>query len=612
MSFVWTFASADSPALARPIMRRSSFLKPLLATLAPLFAAATILYTALWMYNARWQLPVELGFDDQYLEAEHCELVKSVQRGSSVESAGLSAGDRILEINGRPIENPFSLRDVWDRRHPGDAIKLTIQRAKGAAPFVIEAVLRGPHPLPKEERVERDVGRDIANTSPLAFLVVGLAVLFLRLEDPNAWLLALLFAGFIAIPGAPNSFAGLNPSLRAFAMAYRALFDNMATPLFYFFFAVFPTRSPLDRRIPWLKWIALLVGAFMAPPAVLGRFSGGRHVILLSFLYGLIALGFVSLIWNAFSAPTPEARRKIRVILWGTLVGVVPVMLVLGANDFFGFHPPRLIFVAMIVLLWLFPLPEEASDDWNGFTRHKFNVDGCPAWVVEPKHAAPGNPWTWCMEFSDAFTGRTGVPKLLATGFFHIHIQVGNTFGCPSALRHFDAFYRCITAMGLAKKGTLIGISRGGLYAYNWAVQNPEKEVCIYGDAPVCDFKSWPGGKGVGKGSPDDWQALMKCYGFKDEREAIAWKGNPVDNLGLLANAGIPLIHVVGDVDDVVPVRENTSTVEQRYKELGGEIHVLHKPHVGHHPHGLDDPQPLVDFILQKTYPARPMSGHGG
>jgi hypothetical protein len=165
--------------------------------------------------------------------------------------------------------------------------------------------------------------------------------------------------------------------------------------------------------------------------------------------------------------------------------------------------------------------------------------------------------------------------------------------------------------MGLAKKGTLIGISRGGLYAYNWAVQNPEKEVCIYGDAPVCDFKSWPGGKGVGKGSPDDWQALMKCYGFKDEREAIAWKGNPVDNLGPLANAGIPLIHVVGDVDDVVPVRENTAIVEQRYKELGGEIHALHKPHVGHHPHGLDDPQPLVDFILQKTYPARPTSGHG-
>src|ERR1022692_596559 len=187
--------------------------------------------------------------------------------------------------------------------NPGDLIKLTIQRTNVTAPFVIECVLRAARRFPKEERVALDLGRDIANTSPVGFLAVGLAVLFLRLEDPTAWLLALMFAGFIAIPGVPNLFAGLNPPLRAFAMVYRALFENMFTPLFYFFFAVFPTRSPLDRRIPWLKWIALMVGAFLAPPAVLGRFSSGRHVILLVFLYGLIALGLVSLVWNAFSAP---------------------------------------------------------------------------------------------------------------------------------------------------------------------------------------------------------------------------------------------------------------------------------------------------------------------
>ena len=49
---------------------------------------------------------------------------------------------------------------------------------------------------------------------------------------------------------------------------------------------------------------------------------------------------------------------------------------------------------------------------------------------VEPKQAAPGNPWTWTMEFPDAFTDRTGVPQLLAKGFHHVHISVGNTHGC--------------------------------------------------------------------------------------------------------------------------------------------------------------------------------------
>jgi len=117
----------------------------------------------------------------------------------------------------------------------------------------------------------------------------------------------------------------------------------------------------------------------------------------------------------------------------------------------------------------------------------------------------------------DAFTDRTGVLQLLDQGFHHVHIVVGNTFGSPSALQHFDAFYEALQKGGLAKKGALIGISRGGLYAYNWAARHPEAVSCIYGDAPVCDFKSWPGGKGKGKGSAGDWASLQKHYGFKDE-----------------------------------------------------------------------------------------------
>ena len=249
--------------------------------------------------------------------------------------------------------------------------------------------------------------------------------------------------------------------------------------------------------------------------------------------------------------------------------------------------------------------PGEKIDVWRGYKRHVFTVDGCAAWVVEPKQPKAGNPWSWGMEFPDAFTERIGVLQLLQQGLFYIHIDVGNTYGCPAALNHFDAFYTAITAQRLAKKGTLIGISRGGLYAYNWAARNPSKVVCIYGDAPVCDFKSWPGGKGKGTGSPKDWAALIKDYGFTNEMEALAYKQNPVDELASLAKAGIPLIGVVGDADDVVPVAENMQIIEGRYKALGGKIVVIHKPGVGHHPHGLDDPSPVVKFILEQTAKAQ-------
>jgi pimeloyl-ACP methyl ester carboxylesterase len=249
----------------------------------------------------------------------------------------------------------------------------------------------------------------------------------------------------------------------------------------------------------------------------------------------------------------------------------------------------------------------ETVDTWQGCRRHLFQVEGVSCWVVEPRQSLPGNPWSWCMEFPDAFTDRTGVPQLLEKGFHHFYVGVGNTFGSPAALKQFDAFYKAVQKQGLAKKGALIGISRGGLYAYNWAALNPDKVACIYGDAAVCDFKSWPGGKGNGQGSGGDWQALMQCYGFKDEAEALAYKGNPVDNLGPLAKAKIPLISVVGDADDIVPAGENTAIVEERYKKLGGSITVIHKPGVGHHPHGLDDSTPLVDFIMKEA--AGPVSG---
>lgn len=242
--------------------------------------------------------------------------------------------------------------------------------------------------------------------------------------------------------------------------------------------------------------------------------------------------------------------------------------------------------------------PDEKADLWHGYTRRTFTVDGCQAWVVEPNQALPGKPWSWCMEFPDAFTDRCAAPALLAKGFHHVHIVVGNTFGCPAAMKHFNAFYDALRRRGLAEKAVLIGLSRGGLYAYRWASESPDKVAVIYGDAPVCDFKSWPGGKGRGKGSPDDWSQLLGLYGFKDEAEAMAYRGNPVDTLEPLAKAGIALIHVVGDVDDVVPVAENTALVEAGYRKLGGEIRVIHKPDVGHHPHGLDDPTPVVDFIV--------------
>jgi pimeloyl-ACP methyl ester carboxylesterase len=249
--------------------------------------------------------------------------------------------------------------------------------------------------------------------------------------------------------------------------------------------------------------------------------------------------------------------------------------------------------------------PGETIDEWHGAKRHKFQFKGRTAWVVEPSTPLPDNPWSWCMMFPDAFTVRCAAPQLVAAGFHHAFLDVGNTFGSPAAVAQLAAFHDELVRRGLGPKPALVGISRGGLYAHRYASEHPDRVAVIYGDAGVCDFKSWPGGKGKGKGSPGDWKACLAAYGFADEAAALAYQGNPIDSLAPLAKAGVALIHVVGDADDVVPPAENAAIVEQRYRALGGTIEVIHKPTCGHHPHGLDDPQPVVDFILRHAAPGR-------
>lgn len=235
---------------------------------------------------------------------------------------------------------------------------------------------------------------------------------------------------------------------------------------------------------------------------------------------------------------------------------------------------------------------------WQGFDRYDLEVGGPTVTIVAPETAAKGKPWVWHGEFF----GHKPDPDvaLLERGFHIVYMRINDMLGSPPAVTHWNNLYAELTRKhGFNKKPALVGLSRGGLYCYNWATANPDKVACIYGDAPVCDFKSWPGGKGKGKGDARNWQLVMDLWGFKDEAEAVAYQGNPVDSLAALAKRKVPLLHVFGDADEVVPWQENTGLLAERYRKLGGPIDLIAKAGVGHHPHGLQDSTPIVEFILR-------------
>jgi pimeloyl-ACP methyl ester carboxylesterase len=101
--------------------------------------------------------------------------------------------------------------------------------------------------------------------------------------------------------------------------------------------------------------------------------------------------------------------------------------------------------------------------------------------------------------------------------------------------------------------------------AYAWAIDNPDKVSCVYGENPVL--------------------------------HSHMAKMPPLDNLAPLAKAGVPLLHVCGGLDPWL--NDQTRVVEKRYKELGGQITVIVKEGEGHFPTAPKDPKPVVDFIVK-------------
>lgn len=344
----------------RPALSRTT-----LFLLAALFSAVTVLASAIWMIGARAQVivTVELGFDSSFESGSRTQRVESVRAGSPAQRAGIRVGDRIVTVDGQPLADARSITAAWSRHEPGDAVRLLLLRPGEPAPIEVRATFRGapsPQWLPH-------VGRQIHDLHPLPFVLVALTVLFLRVDDRNAWLLALLFSCFVATPGLPERYVWVAPPLRAFGLAHASVSLGLLGPLFYFFFTVFPARSPLDRRWPWLKWAAIVVGVALAVPgisegglrlppplaALTGEDLSGQVPVV--FALGCFGLGLTALATSYWRNPDPEVGRKLRVIFWGTFVGVLPALTRVAIETLTPYPTPAAL--AMVAPLLGFVLP---------------------------------------------------------------------------------------------------------------------------------------------------------------------------------------------------------------------------------------------------------------
>ncbi len=123
---------------------------------------------------------------------------------------------------------------------------------------------------------------------------------------------------------------------------------------------------------------------------------------------------------------------------------------------------------------------------WHRFTRYDFQYDCRDCHIIVPDKSAPGKPWIWRARFPECHYEIDSM--LINNGFYVVYINTEYLF-----------------------------------------------------ESPVCDIKSWPGGKLTAQGNSTSWRQLKIAYNFKTYNEAIDYSDNPSNNLGKLAGAKVPV-----------------------------------------------------------------------
>jgi pimeloyl-ACP methyl ester carboxylesterase len=213
----------------------------------------------------------------------------------------------------------------------------------------------------------------------------------------------------------------------------------------------------------------------------------------------------------------------------------------------------------------------ECYDRYDAVADGQWGLAGMA--VIVPKVVAPGKPWVLR---ADPIARDAAVDRALLAEGFHIVVAPLTAQAGP-VRQQWDDLYKDLIGHGFAKKPVLEGAGTAAGEAYAWAIDNPDKVACVYGENPSL-------------------RSLMA-------------KELPLDHLDALARAGVPLIHACGSLDPWL--EGQTRVAERRYKELGGRMIVVIDEGKGHYPTSPRDPKPVVEFILARQEELSPRAGSG-
>ena len=237
-----------------------------------------------------------------------------------------------------------------------------------------------------------------------------------------------------------------------------------------------------------------------------------------------------------------------------------------------------------------------SETEWYGFRRLNFEFEGMPACLVCPREAAEGNRWLLKIEYFEAFP--VFERAMLEKGYYVAHVDNRTRWATPADMAVWPRFCAYLSKRwGLHQRCLPVGMSCGGMEAIYFAAEHPSLVAALYLDAPVTNFLSCP--YALGK-SREDFSAEFEAATGLTRTDMINYRNHPIDRAPDLLAARIPIMMVSGDADTVVPYDENGQHLTAYYRAHGGIIREIIKAGGDHHPHGLADPAPIIEFA--ETY----------
>ena len=289
-------------------------------------------------------------------------------------AAGVHWGDVLEQIDGNPFTGTLVLDRILARKRAGDSINVIVRRPDGS--HFPTAIRLAPIRNQPASLFSWIVSLAVQILLPVFCLALGFWVVAARPYDRLAWLLLALMIGFSQFV---QGFSWDWPFTPLAVVWNAALgFPYGIWLVWLFLFALlFPERAPFDRRRPWLKWILLcplILQAVFFFVFVLGSDYDFAAIALLKPLLALLthsqwhtyltfaAIGsfFALLGIKSGTATTADARRRLRILYYGTAVSLTPMFILTLIGVFRGTDVlngiPEWATVTAFLALLLFPL----------------------------------------------------------------------------------------------------------------------------------------------------------------------------------------------------------------------------------------------------------------